>query len=74
MGRIQLVLEKALFKEVERRAKKSGASKSLVVRDLVRKGLEIEEDLVLSQVAETRWASFDEKQAVEHSEVKKRLG
>jgi hypothetical protein len=67
------VLEPAVYGEVRRRARCSGASLSLVVRDLVRTGLEIEEDLILSRVAEARWASFDRKRAVSHAAVKKRF-
>ena len=48
MGRIQLVLEDLLYEEVVKRAEKTGASKSLIVRDLLRKGLEIEEDIIPS--------------------------
>ncbi len=71
MGRIQLVLEDGLYKEIEKRAKKTGASRSLVVRDLIRKGLEIEEDLILSRVAADRMASFDADDALDHEAMKK---
>lgn len=73
MGRIQLVLEDGLYKEIEKRAKKNGASRSMVARDLIRKGLEIEEDLVLSRVASDRMTSFDADKAVSHESIKKKF-
>jgi metal-responsive CopG/Arc/MetJ family transcriptional regulator len=74
MGRIQLVLEDVLYKEIDKRAKDSGASKSLIVRDLVRKGLEIEEDIVLSKVADMRMQSYDSDTAVPLAEIKRKFG
>ena len=71
MSRVQVVLEPSLYAEVKRRAKRSGASLSLVVRDLLRKGLEIEEDVMLSQVAEARHRTLDRAKAVPHASVKK---
>ena len=59
MSRVQVILEPGLYSEVKRRSKRSGASLSLTVRDLVRKGLEIEEDVILSEVAEYRFKSLD---------------
>lgn len=73
-GRVQLVLEDELYKEVRSRAAKSGASLSLVLRDLVKKGLEIEEDVVLTQAAEARWRTFRKSRALSHESVKKRFG
>lgn len=46
----------------------------MTVRDLVRKGLEIEEDIMLSRVAEARWRSLKRSKAIPHAVVKRRLG
>lgn len=73
-GRVQVVLEKELYREVRRRASKSGASLSLVVRDLVRKGLEIEEDVMLTRAAEARLATLDRSKTIPHDKVKKHFG
>ena len=73
MSRVQLVLENELFAEVERRAKQTGASRSMVVRDLMRLGLEIEEDLMLSRVAETRKKTLKKSKTISHDAVRKKF-
>ncbi|MBI2890733.1 MAG: toxin-antitoxin system, antitoxin component [Nitrospirae bacterium] len=73
-GRIQVVLEGALYRTVRKRAIATGSSLSMTVRDLVRKGLEIEEDIMLSRVAEARWRSLKRSKAIPHAVVKRRLG
>lgn len=67
--RVNVVLEKPLYKDVERIAGRDGVSLSLKVRDLVKEALEIEEDIALSHVAEAREKSFDRKKALRHDEV-----
>ncbi len=67
--RVNVVLEKPLYDDVERIAGRDGVSLSLKVRDLVKKALEIEEDIALSRVAETREKSFNRKKALKHDEV-----
>ncbi len=52
--RINVVLERPLYENVERIAKKDGVSLSLKVRDLVKEALEIEEDIALAGIAEIR--------------------
>ena len=42
--RVNVVLEKPLYKAIARLAKQDGVSMSLKVRDLVREALELEED------------------------------
>ena len=73
-SRIQLVLETGLYSEVTKRARSSGASLSLVVRDLLKKALEIEEDVVLAAVADRRYSTLQRKKATSHAAVKKILG
>ena len=64
-----MVLEKPLYKNVERLAERDGVSLSLKVRDLVKEALEIEEDIGLSKLVETREKTFNRKKALKHDEV-----
>lgn len=50
--RINVVLEKPVYKTIERLATKEGISLSTKVRDLIKEALEIEEDIALSAFAE----------------------
>lgn len=67
--RLNIVIEKPLYKTIERLATRDGVSLSLKVRDLVKEALEIEEDIALSHVAETREKSFDRNKALKHIKV-----
>ena len=67
--RINVVLEKPLYNNVERLAERDGVSLSLKVRDLVKEALEIEEDVTLSKLAETREKTFNRKKSLKHNEV-----
>ncbi|MEK6683171.1 MAG: toxin-antitoxin system, antitoxin component [Nitrospirota bacterium] len=70
--RVNVVLEKPLFRTVEQLAKRDGLSLSLKVRDLIKEALEIEEDIALAEWAETREKTFKKETALKHSEVWKR--
>jgi hypothetical protein len=67
--RINVVLERPLYNNVERLAERDGVSLSLKVRDLVKEALEIEEDIGLAQLGETREKTFTRKKPLEHDEV-----
>lgn len=67
--RINVVLEKPLYHNVERLAERDGVSLSLKVRDLVKEALEIEEDIGLAQFAENREKTFSRKKSLKHDEV-----
>ncbi len=67
--RINVVLEKPLYKNVERLAERDGVSLSLKVRDLVKEALEIEEDIGLIKIAENREKTFNRKKSLKHDEV-----
>jgi hypothetical protein len=67
--RINVVLEKPIYKGVERLAKRDGVSLSLKVRDLVKEAMEIEEDIALANVAEKREKGFTRGKALKHNEV-----
>ncbi len=67
--RINVVLEKPLYDDIERLAKKDGVSLSLKVRDLVKKALGIQEDIALSNFAKKRERTFCKTKALKHNEV-----
>jgi hypothetical protein len=67
--RINVVLEKPLYQNVERMARKDGVSLSLKVRDLVREALEMEEDIALASIAEHREKTFTRGKALSQDEV-----
>ncbi len=67
--RINVVLEKPLYDNIERLAKKDGVSLSLKVRDLVKEALEIQEDITLSNFAKKRERTFRKTKALNHNEV-----
>jgi metal-responsive CopG/Arc/MetJ family transcriptional regulator len=67
--RINVVLEKPLYNNVERLAERDGVSLSLKVRDLVKEALEIEEDIGLARFAETREKTFNRGKSLKHHEV-----
>ena len=67
--RINVVLEKPLYRNVERIARKDGVSLSLKVRDLVKEALEMEEDIALATIAEKREKTLTRKKTLSHDEV-----
>lgn len=67
--RVNVVLEKPLYRTVEQLAKRDGLSLSLKVRDLIREALEIEEDIALGTFAESREKTFRKSSVLKHSEV-----
>jgi len=67
--RVNVVLEKPLYANVERLAKRDGVSLSMKVRDLVSAALEIEEDIALAKFADVREKSFNRKKSLKHDEV-----
>jgi len=67
--RVNVVLEKPLYKSVEFLAKRDGVSLSLKVRDLIKVALEVEEDVSLSLFAGNREKTFNRATALKHEEV-----
>ena len=67
--RINVVLEKPLYDNIERLAKKDGVSLSLKVRDLVKEALEIQEDIALTKFAKKRESTFHKTKSLKHNEV-----
>jgi predicted DNA-binding protein len=67
--RINLALEKPLYRQLQRLAKNDGVSLSLKARDLIKEALEAREDIVLAKFAEEREKTFDKTKALTHEEV-----
>ena len=67
--RVNVVLEKSLYRTIENIANRDGVSMSLKVRDLVKEALEIEEDIALSAFAESREKTFKKATALKHDKV-----
>jgi low affinity Fe/Cu permease len=67
--RINIVLEKPLYKAIEMIAKKEGISISHKTRDLLREAIEIYEDMILEGIASRRERTFDRKNAITHTEI-----
>jgi len=67
--RINVALEKPIYSLIEKIAKETGISMSMVTRDLVREALEIHEDAVLAEFAESRESTVDSRKTLTHAEV-----
>ncbi|MEW6676076.1 MAG: ribbon-helix-helix protein, CopG family [Nitrospirota bacterium] len=67
--RINVVLERPLYKSIQRLAGKEGVSLSLKARDLIREALELYEDEALSRFAEQREKTFSKSKSLKHKEV-----
>ncbi len=67
--RINVVLEKPIYRSVRHLAEKEGVSLSLKARDLIKEALELEEDIALASFAEKREKTFTRQKALKHSEV-----
>ena len=67
--RINVALEKPLYHNIERLAKRDGVSLSMKVRDLIKEALEIEEDIALSRFVQAREETFVKEKSLKHEEV-----
>lgn len=67
--RINVVLEKPVYDNIERLAKRDGVSMSMKVRDIVKGALDIEEDIVLATIAEKREKTYRKAKALTHDDV-----
>lgn len=67
--RIHVVLEKPLYKAVEKMARKDGVSLSLKVRDLIRDAVRNYEDIQLMEFAKSRSKTFTPSRALTHEQV-----
>lgn len=67
--RVNVVLERPLYRTLRKLAAKDGVSLSTKVRDLVREALEEYEDACLVRLAEEREKTFDRSRALTHDQV-----
>ena len=67
--RVNVVLEKPVYRKIEHLAKRDGVSLSLKVRDLVIEALETEEDMALADFAQTREKTFKRSRALKHDKA-----
>ncbi len=70
--RINVVLERPLYRAVEYLARRDQVSLSTKMRDLVREALELAEDVQLATLAEHRERSFSHKAALSHEHIRRR--
>ena len=68
-ARINVVLEKPLYAAVDEIARRKGLSRSMVIRDLIKDALEIQEDLALSAFAEHREKSLGTGKTLSHDDT-----
>ena len=66
-ARVNVVMEKPLYAAVSEIAEERGLSMSMVVRDLIREAIELQEDQGLARFAEAREATL--KKALSHEDV-----
>jgi len=69
LPRINVALEEPLYVIIGELARLKGISMSMVTRELIKEAIEIEEDTLLSSLAEEREKSFDKSRALKHNEV-----
>ena len=67
--RVNVVLERPLYRALRKLALKDGVSLSTKLRDLVREALEEYEDACLVRLAEEREKTFDRSRALTHDQV-----
>ncbi len=67
--RISVILDKPLFNRIAHMAKKDGVSLSLKARDLLKEALEIQEDIILTQLGEDREKTISRSNALNHEET-----
>lgn len=67
--RLNVVLERPIFRSVEQLAARDGVSLSLKARDLIREALELHEDADLAEQAYERAKTFVRSKALTHEQV-----
>lgn len=67
--RLNVTLERPLYRSLSRLARKEGLSLSLKARDLIKEALELKEDIYWLEKATSRARTFTTKAALSHSEV-----
>jgi len=67
--RLTAVLEKPLYRWLQKRARREGVSLSLLVRDLLREAYEREEDAYWVKIGEERLQTYDPDKAYTHEQA-----
>jgi hypothetical protein len=67
--RLNVVLERPVYRSVERLAAREGVSMSYKARDLIREALELYEDQYLTERTKERMATFVRSKALTHEQV-----
>ena len=67
--RLNVVLERPVWRSVEQLAKRDGLSLSMEARALIREALELHEDAYLAELAHGRMKTFKLSDALTHEQV-----
>lgn len=67
--RVRLALDQRMLSAVRQLAKRDRVSVSLKLRDLVRQGVELEEDLILAAIAKRRDRTFYRDKWLSHKQI-----
>jgi len=68
-SKVNMLLERPLYNNIEYLAKRDGVSLSIKLRDLIKEALELEEDVSLAIFAEKREKTFRKTKSLKHDEV-----
>ena len=72
--RLNVVLERPVYRSVKQLAKRDGISLSLKARDLIRDALELYEDVYWVQEARARESTFRRDEALTHEQMVAKWG
>ncbi len=67
--RVNVVLERRLYSTLKEMSKKEGTSMSTLARDLIKKSLELREDIALSDIAEKREKTLKKSEILTHEDI-----
>lgn len=67
--RVNVALEKPLYREVRELAERNGTTMSTEIRDLILEALQIEEDRILTRWASDRLRTYKPAKALSHGAV-----
>lgn len=67
--RINVVLDNPLYKNIKYLAERDGVSLSNKARELIKDAIEIQEDLYLAEIAQSREKTLTDSNTLSHEEV-----
>ena len=67
--RINVAVDRALYRVIEALSRKKGISMSMVTRDLIKQAIEIEEDIALADFAAEREKTLDADSTLSHEDT-----